>query len=172
MENPRDREAWWAAICGVAQSWTWLQRLSSSSSRFIYLYTLKVKVAQLCPILCNPMHYTVHGILQTRILEWVAFPFSRGSSQHRDQSRSPTLQADSSPAESQGKSKNTGVGSLALLQGIFMTPESNQGLLHCRWILYQLSYQGSPSIFFIKLNILWWFREHTVTLRSKRSFTL
>ena len=44
----------------------------------------KVKVAQLCPTLCNPMDYTVHGILRTRILKWVAFPFSRGSSQPRD----------------------------------------------------------------------------------------
>ena len=40
--------------------------------------------------------------------------------------------------------QNTGVGSLFLLQGIFLTQESNQGLLHCRQILYQLSYQGSP----------------------------
>ena len=48
---------------------------------------VKVKVAQLCPILCNPMDYTVHGILQVRILEWVAFPFSRGSSQPRDQTQ-------------------------------------------------------------------------------------
>ena len=39
---------------------------------------LKVKVNQLCPTLCDPMNYTVHGILQTRILECVAFPFSRG----------------------------------------------------------------------------------------------
>ena len=45
---------------------------------------VKVKVAQLCPTFCDPMHYTVHGILQARILEWVAFPFSRGSSQPRD----------------------------------------------------------------------------------------
>ena len=43
---------------------------------------VKVKVAQSC--LSNPMDYTGHGILQTRILEWVAFPFSRGSSQPRD----------------------------------------------------------------------------------------
>ena len=42
--------------------------------------------------------------------------------------------------------QNTGVGSLSLLQGIFLTQESNQGLLHCRRILYQLSYQGSPII--------------------------
>ena len=48
---------------------------------------LKVKVAQWCPTLCDPMDYTVHGILQARILEWVAFPFSRGSSQSRDQTQ-------------------------------------------------------------------------------------
>ena len=58
---------------------------------------------------------------------------------------SPTLWTDSLPAEPQRKPKNTGVGSLSLLQRIFLTQESNQGLLHCRWILYQLSYQGSPS---------------------------
>ena len=51
---------------------------------------------------CDPMDYTVHGILQARILEWVAFPFST--------------------------------------QGL------NPGLLHCRWILYQLSHKGSPGI--------------------------
>ena len=39
---------------------------------------LKVKVAQSCLILCDPMDYTVHGILQARILEWVAFSFFRG----------------------------------------------------------------------------------------------
>ena len=60
----------------------------------------KVKVALLCPTLSDP------GILQARILQWVAVPFSRGSSQ----------------------------------------PGSNPGLLHCRWILYQPSHQGSPSM--------------------------
>ena len=80
------------------------------------------------------------GILQARILEWIAMPSSRGSSQPR----SPALQADSLPPEPPGKPKNTGVGSLSLLQGIFLTQESNWGFLHCRKILYQLSYQGSP----------------------------
>ena len=47
----------------------------------------QVKVAQLCPTLCDPMDHTVHGILQARILEWVAIPFSRGSSQPRDQTQ-------------------------------------------------------------------------------------
>ena len=88
--------------------------------------------------------HTVHGILKDIILEWVAFPFSRGSSQPRIKPRSPTLQADSLRAEPQGKPKNTGVGSLSLLQHIFPTQELNQGLLYCRRILYQLSYKGSP----------------------------
>ena len=52
--------------------------------------------------------------------------------------RSPTLQADSLSSESPGKPHYTGVGSLSLLQGIFLTQELNQGLLHCKQILYQL----------------------------------
>ena len=58
----------------------------------------------------------------------------------------PALQVDSLPAEPQERPKNTELGSLSLLQWIFLTQESNQGLLHYRQILYQLSYQGSPSI--------------------------
>ena len=58
--------------------------------------------------------------------------------------RSPILQVDSLPAESPGKPKNPGVGSLSLTQGIFPTQESNQDLLHCRQILCQLSSPGSP----------------------------
>ena len=50
-------------------------------------FIVKVKVAQLCLTLCDPMAYTVHGILQARILEWVAFPFSKASSPPRDQSQ-------------------------------------------------------------------------------------
>jgi len=54
--------------------------------------------------------------------------------------KSHTLQADSLPRDSSGKPKNTGVGSLSLLHQIFSTQELNWGILHCRWILYQLSY--------------------------------
>ena len=50
---------------------------------------------------------------------------------------------DSLPAEPPGRPKNAEVGSLSLLQGIFLSQESNRGLLHCRWILYLLNYQGS-----------------------------
>ena len=106
------------------------------------LKNVNVKVAQPCPALCDPMDCTVHGILQSRILEWVATS-PEDLLNPGIEPRSPTLQVDSLPAEPQGKPKNTGVGSLSLLQEIFPTQESNQGLLHCRWIIYQLSHQGS-----------------------------
>ena len=69
---------------------------------------LKVLVAQLSVTLCNPMDCSlrgsfVHGILQARTVGWVVIPFSRGSSQPRDQTRSPALQADSLPSEPPGK---------------------------------------------------------------------
>ena len=96
------------------------------------------------PALCNTRDYTVHGILQARRLGWVAVLFSRGLPNPGIEPRSPTLQADSLPAESPGQPRNTGVGSLSLLQGIFLTQEWNRGLPHCRRILYRLSHQGSP----------------------------
>ena len=81
---------------------------------------------------------------QARILEGVTYPFSRGSSQPRDWTQVSINAGRFLPAEPQGKPKNTAVGSLSLLQQIFPTQELNWGLLHCRWILYQLSYQGRP----------------------------
>ena len=68
---------------------------------------MKVRIAQLCPTLCNP-----HGLYN--------------------------------PWNSPGK--NTGVGRLSLLQGIFPTQGSNPGLQHCRQILYQLSHKESPEV--------------------------
>ena len=128
-----------------------------------------MKFAQLCPTLCNPMNYTVHGILQARILESVAIPVPRRSFQPRDQTQvsriaggffttSTTWESESrsvvsnslrpyglySPRNSPGQ--NTGVGSLSLLQGIFPTQGSNPGFQHCKQIFYQLSHQGSPGI--------------------------
>ena len=74
---------------------------------------MHVLVAQLCPVLCDPMDCSppgssVHGILQARILEWVASPFSKGFSQPRDQ-----------------------------------WVDHNAGILHCRQILDRLSQEGS-----------------------------
>ena len=101
---------------------------------------MKVKVTQSCPPLRLHRLYspwnssgqnTGVGILS--LLQGI-FPTPR----------SPALQVDSLPAEPHEKPKNTGVGSLSLLWGIFPTQGSNQGLLHRQWILYQLSYEGSP----------------------------
>ena len=92
------------------------------------------------------MDYTVHGVLQARILEWVAILSPADLSDPGIQPGSPALQADSLPSELAGKPKNTGAGSPDLLQGIFLTQESNQGLLHCRRILYHLGYQASVKV--------------------------
>ena len=64
---------------------------------------VKVKVTQSCLTLCYSMDYIVHGILQVRILEWVAIPFSRDLPNPGIEPRSLTLHADSLPSESQGK---------------------------------------------------------------------
>ena len=63
----------------------------------------KVKVTQLCPTLCDPMDYTVHGTLQARILEWELFPSPGDLPNPGIEPRSPALQVDSLPAEPQGK---------------------------------------------------------------------
>ena len=63
---------------------------------------------------------------RVRILEWVAYPFSRGSSQPRDQTQVSHIAGGFFTAKPQGKPKNTGVGSLSLLQQIFSTHELNR----------------------------------------------
>ena len=92
---------------------------------------------------CSLPGSSVHGILQARVLEWGACPSSGDLPNPGIDPRSPTLQ-DSLLPEPAGKPKNTGVGSLSLLLGIFPTQELDRGLLHWRWLLYQLSFQGSP----------------------------
>ena len=98
-----------------------------------------------------------HGLQQsTRLLcpwgfssqeNWSGFPCPPPGDLPNPQidPRCPALQVDSLPSEPPGKPKNIGMGSLSLLQGIFLTQGSSWGLLHCRQILYQLSFQGSPS---------------------------
>ena len=76
---------------------------------------------------CRQILYQLSHKGSPKILEWVAWSFSRGSSQSRDQTQVSTMQADSLPAEPQGKPQNTGVGSLSLLQQIFPTQESYPG---------------------------------------------
>ena len=122
----------------------------------------------------SPPGSFVHGILQVRILEWVAMPSSSGSSQPRDQTLMSSALAGGffttsttweSGSESESHSvvsdslrphglyslwsspgQNTGVGSLSLLQGISPTQGLNAGLPHLRKILYQLSHKGNPRI--------------------------
>ena len=108
-------------------------------------------VTQSCLTLCSPIDCSllgssVHGDLQASILEWVAMLSSRGSSQPGIEPRSPALQLDSLPSEPPRKPKNTELGSLSFLWGIFPTHESSQDPLQCKWILYQLSYQRSPEV--------------------------
>ena len=116
-----------------------------------------VLVIQLCLILwdpmdCSPPGSSIHGIFQASMLEWVAIFFYRGPSKPRGQTwllhcshvwlfATPWIY---SPWNS--LCQNTGVGSLSLLQRIFPTQRLNPGLLHCRWILHQLSHNGSPRI--------------------------
>ena len=102
---------------------------------------VKVKVAQSCPTLCDPMEFSRPEYWSGQI-----FPSPGDLPNPRIEPRSLTLQVDSLPAEPQEKPKNTGVGSLFLLQRIYLPQELNRSLLHCRRILYQLSYEGSLSI--------------------------
>ena len=92
--------------------------------------------------------WTVQSLEFSRSEYWSGWPFPSPGDLPNPGIKpwSPTLQADSLLSEPPGKPKNTGVGSLSLLQVIFPTRELNQGLLNCRQILYQLSHKGSPRI--------------------------
>ena len=144
-----------------------------------------MKVAQSCPTLCDPTHFTVHGILQARILEWAAFPFPRGSSQPTDQTQVSGIACDSLPDEPQGKPKNTGMSGLSLLQRIFPTQELNSGLLYCRRFftncaiinhpyylsvhVWQLIVLFGPNKIFSWINILFWYRKFHIPLNTSVS---
>ena len=92
------------------------------------------------------MDYTICEILQARVLEWIAFPSSRGSSQLRDQSQVSRIAGGFFTSWAIREARDIGVSSLPLLRRIFLTQESNQGLLHCKQIIYQLSYEGGHSV--------------------------
>ena len=106
----------------------------------------------LCPTRCDPMDCntlssSVHRDSPGKSSGVGSFSLLQGNLPNPGMElRSPTLQADSLPSKPSGKPKSTAVGSLSLLQEIFPTQESNRGLLHCGWILYQLRYQGSPTV--------------------------
>ena len=106
-------------------------------------------VTHSCPTLCDPTDSSlpgssVHGILQARIPEWIAVLSSRGSSQPRDQTQVSLIAGRFFTIWATRETQEYWRGSLSLFQGNFPIQELNWGLLHCRWILYQLSYPGSP----------------------------
>ena len=164
LENPRDGGAWWAALYRVAQSWTRLKRLSSSS--------LSAQTEQ-----ANSSHLGIYGKcsqrkitdgeiisirywskLQTlRIVPFWEFSYLWGFSIWskwllKSVGEKWKTVSDSEVLEQQVKilcpwdfpGKKTGVGCHFLLQEIFPTQGLNPGLLHCRQMLYPLSHQGSP----------------------------
>ena len=112
-----------------------------------------MKVTQLCLTLWKPMDYTVHGILQARILEWVAFPFSRGSSQPRGQTQVSCIAGGFFTSWATKEVQEYWNGLPLSSPADLPDPEIEPGLLRCRRILYQLSYQGSQAglDFFSKL---------------------
>ena len=82
-ETVKDREAWHTSVHRVSKSWTWLSNEQQQRVICRFLYALSKLVSRLCVLMdCKP---SVHGILLTGILEWVAIPLSRGSSWPRDQ---------------------------------------------------------------------------------------
>ena len=92
-------------ICGLSWLLCPVDSCMLPLTSCIFTWELKWKwsESQLCPTLCDPMDYTIHRVLQARILEWVvAFPFSRGSSQPRDWTQVSCIAGGSLPAEPQG----------------------------------------------------------------------
>ena len=93
----------WEYFCVYQAVFITISFMNPVIFKSIQMRLVKVKVVQLYLTLCDPMDCTVHGILQARILEWVAVPFSRDLPNPGVEARSPSLQADSLPAEPTSK---------------------------------------------------------------------
>ena len=108
---------------------------------------------------CSPQGSSVHEAFSTQEY-WSGLPCPPPGDLPNPgrEPRALAMKADSLPSELPGKPKNTGVGSLSLLQGNILTHELNWGLLHCRQVFYQLSYSGSPirqhTNYFISLALI------------------
>ena len=121
------------------------QRLGEKAVGEIQEWSLKVKLLSRVRLFATPWTVAYRappsmGFSRQEYWSGLPFPSPGDLSNPEIEPGSPTLQADALPSETAGKPKNTGVGSLSLLQQIFPIQESNWGLLHCRQILYQLSY--------------------------------
>ena len=120
LENPMDKGACWATFHGVATSWTRLKQLSKHVQHLIQLkFDIKIRILILGCVLVAQLSDS----LQPRGLQPTRFLCSWNSS-----------------------GKNTGVGCLSFLQGIFPNWYQYSGLLHCRQILYHLSHQGNYMV--------------------------
>ena len=112
---------------------------------------MRVKSLQSCLTLCDPFDYSrpqtppSMGFSRQECWSGLLCPPPGDLPNSGIDPRSPALQVYSLPSEPSGKPKNTEMGRLYLLQRIFPTQESNQGLLHYRQILYQLRYQRRPN---------------------------
>ena len=109
-------------------------------------------VAQSCTTLCNPMSAAPTRLLCpwrfSRQEYWSGLPCPLPGDlpKSRDQTQVSCIAGRFFINWATREDREYGVGSLSLLQGIFLTQELNRGLLHYRWILYQWSYQGSPNM--------------------------
>ena len=123
LSDPMDCSLPGSSVRGIFQARVleWGAIAFSTCTHYMCLYPFCHKVKWK---LLSHVHYTVHAILQARILEWIA---------------SPLLQCSSLSL--------LHCSSLSLLQWVFQTQESNQGFLYCKQILYQLNYQGSHKTF-------------------------
>ena len=162
-EVMKDRKAWCAEVHGVTRSWTQLsaeQQQSLSES----------EVAQSCPTLwdpvdCSPPGFSVHGILQARILEWVAMSFSRGSNSF---TTTRTAVPPGSFAHGIFSGKNTGVGCHFLLWGIFLTKGLNLHLLLGRQILYHwATWEDLVMMTLVKISAEIWEGAVCLSVQSK-----
>ena len=137
LENPMDRGAWQVIVPKVSKSRTGLKWLSTHTCTYFLLFSHCTETDSE-----NDNCVAVHAAITVfnNMVLLVIFLESESCSVMSDSLRPHRL---CGPWNSLGQ--NNGVGSFSLLQGIFPTQKLNWDLLHCRWILYQLNYQGSQS---------------------------
>ena len=117
---------------------TWIQYKCTYVTAFVYMSKEK---CESCSVVSDSL---LPGILQAGILEWVAIPFPRGSSQPRDRTQVSCIADEFFTSWATREAQEYWNGFLSLLQRIFLTQDLKQSLLYCRQILHHLSYQGSP----------------------------
>ena len=113
-----------------------------TSSIFPLFIRMKSESRSVMPDSLRPLDYTVHGILKARLLGWVAFPFSRGSSQPKDRTQVSRIAGGFFTSLATREAQEYCSGQSIPIPVDLPNPGIEPGLLKCRGILYQLSYQG------------------------------